>query len=212
MRTCMSQQYRAMWPHVQQGMRSPPRATVVAVRSARATPHKSESITCPACQTVNQVIPDAVVAKYFGGMPHYFAQSGVIDKQARAREVQGRLGGLPRRRIRGRCATARDEPMERLKQREQMELDYWTAYAEARVKNEGGTARGREDARRRAHEAGVLRRDEHERRAGERHGMQGVGEQVTRARRTSRTSTSGGRSTRTRTRTRSRTTGSTSSS
>ena len=33
-----------------------------------------------------------------------------------------------------------DEPLERLKQREQMEKDYWTAYAEARVKNEGGTA------------------------------------------------------------------------
>lgn len=132
------QQYRAMWPHVQQAMQKPTACNRCGGPLQRTTPHKSESINCPGCRTVNQVLPDGVVAQYFGGMPHHFAQSGVIDKQFALQKFKDdwddhRDAEFAADRERP------DEPLERLKQREQMEKDYWTAYAEARVKNEGGT-------------------------------------------------------------------------
>jgi hypothetical protein len=102
------------------------------------TPHKSESITCAACHTVNQALPEGVVAQYFGGMPHYFAQGAVLDKQFALQKFKDDWEDYRDAEF----AADRDrpeQPLERLKQREQMEKDYWTAYAEARVKNEGGT-------------------------------------------------------------------------
>jgi hypothetical protein len=104
----------------------------------RTTPHKSESISCPACRNVNQVMPDAVVARYFGGMPHYYAEYGLIEKQMNVLKFKAQWDDVRD----GEHAQGRDrpeEPLDRLKQREQMEKEYWTAYAEARVKNEGGT-------------------------------------------------------------------------
>lgn len=133
------QQYRAMWPHVQQAMQKATACNRCGGPLQRATPHKSESINCPACRTVNQVLPDGVVAQYFGGMPHYFAQSGVIDKMFALRKFRDDWEDY-RDAEYAADRDRPDEPLERLKQREQMEKDYWTAYAEARVKNEGGTA------------------------------------------------------------------------
>lgn len=133
------QQYRAMWPHVQQAMQKPTACNRCGGPIQRATPHKSESINCPACRTVNQVLPDGVVAQYFGGMPHYFAQSGVIEKLFALRKFKDDWEDY-RDAEYAADRDRPDEPLERLKQREQMEKDYWTAYAEARVKNEGGTA------------------------------------------------------------------------
>jgi hypothetical protein len=104
----------------------------------RATPHKSESINCPACRTVNQVAPEAVVAQYFSGMPHYFAEAAIIDKRLALMKFKDDWDDY-RDSEYAADRERPDEPLERLKQREQMEKDYWTTYAEARVKNEGGT-------------------------------------------------------------------------
>jgi hypothetical protein len=131
-------QYRAMWPHVQQALQKPAACNRCGAPVARTTPHKSESVTCAACHTVNQVLPEAVVASYFGGMPHYFAQSGVIDRQFALEKFKDDWEDY-RDAEYAADRDRPDEPIERLKQREQMEKDYWTAYAEARVKNEGGT-------------------------------------------------------------------------
>jgi hypothetical protein len=133
------QQYRAMWPHVQQAMQKPTACNRCGGPLQRATPHKSESINCPACRTVNQVMPDGVVAQYFGGMPHYFAQSGVLDKKFALRKHEDDWDDY-RDAEYAADRERPDEPLDRLKQREQLAKEYWTAYAEARVKNEGGTA------------------------------------------------------------------------
>jgi hypothetical protein len=114
---------------------------------------------------------------YFGGMPHYFAQSGVVDKQVALikfkddwEDYRDAEYAADRERP--------DEPIERLKQREQMELAYWTAYAEARVKNEGGTpadVKTLVDARMKQAFYDDMNLNDVWRRA---NGMQGVGEQV----------------------------------
>jgi hypothetical protein len=130
--------FRGMWPHVQQALQKPAACTRCGGPLQRATPHKSESITCAACHTVNQVLPEAVVATYYGGMPHYFAEVAVIDKRLAIQKFKDdwedyRDAEFAADRDRP------DEPLDRLKQREQMEKDYWTTYAEARVRYEGGT-------------------------------------------------------------------------
>jgi hypothetical protein len=172
------QQYRAMWPHVQQAMQKPTACNRCGGPLQRATPHKSESLNCPGCRTVNQVLPDGVVAQYFGGMPHYFAQSGVIDKQFALQKFKDdwedhRDAEYAADRDRP------DEPLERLKQREGLEKDYWTSYAEARVKNEGGTAedvRTLVEARMKQSFYEEMNMNDVWRSA---HGMQGVAEQMT---------------------------------
>jgi len=171
------QQYRAMWPHVQQAMQKPTACNRCGGPLQRATPHKSESINCPGCRTVNQVLPEGVVASYFGGMPHYYAQSGVIDKQMALLKFKDDWEDF-RDAEYAADRDRPDEPIERLKQREQLEKDYWTTYAEARVKNEGGTpddVRTLVEARMKQAFYDDMNLNDVWRNA---HGMQGVGEQV----------------------------------
>lgn len=133
------EQYRAMWPYAQQAMQKPVACSGCGGPLARTTPHRSESLTCGACRTVNQVLPDAVVAGYYGGMPHYYAEFGLIEKRSALQKFRDDWEDYRD----AEHAADRDrpeEPLERLEQREQMEREYWTAYAEARVRNEGGTA------------------------------------------------------------------------
>lgn len=172
------QQYRAMWPHAQAAMQKPTACNRCGGPLQRATPHKSESINCPACRTVNQVLPDSVVAGYFSGMPHYAAQQAVIDKQMALQKFKDDWEDYQEAEF----AADRDrpeEPLERLKQREQMEKDYWTAYAESRVRAEGGTpedVRTLVEARMKQAFYDEMNMNDVWRRA---HGMQGVAEQMT---------------------------------
>jgi hypothetical protein len=169
--------YRAMWPHVQQAMGKGASCTSCGGPLRRATPHKSESISCAGCRTVNQVLPDAVVAMYFGGMPHYFAETGLLERRFAIQKFKDDWDD----HCDAEHAADRDrpdEPIERLRHREQMEKAYWTAYAEARVRNEGGTAedvRTLVEARMKQAFYDEMNLNDVWRRA---HGMQGVGEQA----------------------------------
>jgi hypothetical protein len=132
------EQFRAMWPYAQHAMQQPVGCNRCGAPLGRSTPHKSESITCGACRSVNQVMPEAVVAAYFGGIPHCYAQQVVIDKWAVLQKFKDDWEDY-RDAEHAADRDRPDEPLERLKQREQLEKDYWTAYAESRVKSEGGT-------------------------------------------------------------------------
>lgn len=172
-----TQQYRAMWPHVQQAMQKPTACNRCGGPLQRATPHKSESIHCPGCRTVNQVLPEGVVAMYFSGMPHYYAQGALIDKQTALQKFKDDWEDY-RDSENAADRERPDEPIERLKQREQMEKDYWTTYAEARVKNEGGTpddVRTLVEARMKQAFYDEMNMNDVWRNA---HGMQGVGDQA----------------------------------
>lgn len=131
-------QYRVMWPHVQQALQKQHPCTRCGGPLKRSTPNKSESINCPACRTVNQVMPEGVVAMYYGGMGHYYAQQGVIDKWVALEKFKAEWEDF-RDAEHAQDRDRPDEPLERLKQREVMERDYWTAYAEALGRAQGDT-------------------------------------------------------------------------
>jgi hypothetical protein len=84
-------------------------------------------------------MPLAVVAGYYGGMPHYFAEHALIAKKVGIEKFRAQWDDYRD----AEHAAGRDRPdvpIERLKQWEALEGDYWTSYAQERVKNEGGTA------------------------------------------------------------------------
>lgn len=171
------EQYRAMWPHVQQAMQKPTPCNRCGGPLQRRTPHKSESINCPACHTVNQVMPEAVVAMYFGGMPHYFAEIGLIDKRMAITKFKDDWEDY-RDAEYAADRERPDMPLDRLKHLESLERDYWTTYAEARVKNEGGTpddVRTLVDARMKQAFYDEMNMNDVWRQA---HGMQGLAEQA----------------------------------
>jgi hypothetical protein len=131
-------QYRVMWPHVQQALSRPAACTRCGGPLARKTPHTSESIGCTACRTVNQVIPDGVVATYFTGMPHAFAEAAVLEKRTAITKLKDDWDA--HRDAEDAAGRERpDMPIAQLKQLEQMERDCWQTYAEARIKSEGGS-------------------------------------------------------------------------
>jgi len=130
--------HRAMWPYVQQAMQKPVACSRCGAPLQRATPHKSETINCGACRSANQVMPDAVTARYYSGMAHWYASGTAIEKKYAIRKF--RAEWEDRRDAEHAAGQDRsDEPLERLKQREQMERDYWTTYAETKAKYDGGT-------------------------------------------------------------------------
>jgi hypothetical protein len=133
------EQYRAMWPHVQQALQKPAACTRCGGPLHRTTPHKSETITCTACQTANQVMPETVVAVYYASMPHAFAELGAMDKQFlhdRARDEWESYRDAEHAAGRDRP----DETLDSLRRREAMQRDYWQTYAQAKAQYEGGTA------------------------------------------------------------------------
>jgi hypothetical protein len=170
------EQFRAMWPHVQQALQKPAACTRCGGPLRRTTPHRSETISCPACQSANQVMPDAVVATYYGSMPHYFAEYGAIEK----RFVHDRYKNDHETRRDADYAAGRERSewtLEELKHRESLEKDYWQTYAQARVQYEGGgpgDVKALVDARMKFF-YDEMNRDDVWRRA---HGLQGMAEQA----------------------------------
>ena len=131
------EQFRAMWPYVQQSMQKPVACTRCGGPLQKTTPHKSESITCGSCKAANQVTPEGVVGTYYGGTPHYFAEQAVLDKRAAIDKFKDEWEDH-RDAEHAADRDRPDEPLERLQQREKMERDYWTTYAETRVRYEDG--------------------------------------------------------------------------
>lgn len=131
------QHYRAMWPHAQQAMQKPAACSRCGGPLRRTTPHKTETIACGACHSSNQAMPETVVATYFAGMPHVFAEMGAMEKQfAHDRAADEWENHRDAEHAAGRDRP--DEPLDSLKRREAMQRDYWTTYAQARVQYEGG--------------------------------------------------------------------------
>jgi hypothetical protein len=153
--------YRAMWPHAQQAMQKPAACSRCGGPLRRTTPHKSETITCPACHAANQALPETVVAVYFSGMPHYFAEIGAMEKQfAHDRAIDEWENYRDSEHAAGRDRP--DEPIESLQRREAMQRDYWTTYAQAKAQYEGGTqadAQSLVDARMKQYHEGLNRND-----------------------------------------------------
>ncbi len=131
--------YRAMWPYVQQALAKPIACNRCgAPLPQRQKPNQSETINCASCRSANQVMPEAVVARYYGAVPHFYAAAASFEKKYAITKF--RAEWEDRRDAEYAADRERsDEPLERLQQREKMELDHWTTYAETKAKYEGGT-------------------------------------------------------------------------
>jgi hypothetical protein len=168
------EQYRGMWPHVQQALQKPAGCSRCGGPLQKTTPHKSEGITCPACRAVSTVMPEMVVGVYYSGIPHFYAEIVAMEKRfVHDRAIDEWENYRDAEHAAGRDRP--DEPLESLKRREGMERDYWTTYAQEKVKYEGGgpaDVQSLVDARMKYyHEA--LNRNDVWRQA---HGMQAMGE------------------------------------
>lgn len=170
-------QYRAMWPKVQEAMAKPLPCNRCGAPLTRATPHKAETVNCTACRSANQVVPEMVVGMYYGSMPHAFAEQASIEKYWAIQKFKAEWESY-RDAEYAADRERPDEPLERLKQLEAMELDYWTTYANARTQYEGGTpeqAKELVDARMKQSFYEQMNRNDVWRAA---HGMQSVSAQV----------------------------------
>lgn len=88
----------------------------------RARLGEIESITCPACNAVNQVAPSKEMMTYFSGMPRAFADEQSVGLR---REIAAFRESCDRWR---RDRDWAPEPLENYERWEQMERNYWVTH------------------------------------------------------------------------------------
>jgi hypothetical protein len=126
---------RAMWPPAEQAMKKPVACTQCGGGLQPRLRHQSDSVTCPGCRAVNQVVPEPVVGMYFTTAPHALAEEAAFQKRhaitAYRRQVEAwrsaeasRTGDWP------------DEGVQSLEKWEAMERDYWVAYVGVKARLE----------------------------------------------------------------------------
>ena len=126
---------RAMWPLAEQAMQRPVSCTQCGGGLQPRVRHQADSVTCPACGAVNQVVPEPVVGMYFTTAPHAVAEEATFQKRhaitAFRRQVEAwrsaeasRTGDWP------------DENVQSLEQWQAMERDYWVTYVSMKARLE----------------------------------------------------------------------------
>jgi hypothetical protein len=86
--------------------------------------HSPVSMRCPYCQAVNQIIPEIVVTHHHGGGARAAAEQAAVPLRYAVERYRSEVN----RDRRGRSWGA--ETIEQLQRWEQLELAYWTTYAE----------------------------------------------------------------------------------
>ena len=128
----------SMWPLVQEALKKDAPCPRCGAPIKRQNPQRAESLTCNACRSVNQVLPETAVAIYYATIPHVFAERESMEK----RFAEELLRNQWEDHVDAEYAAKGDRPeetIEYLRQREAMNKDYWQTYAEVKVKYEGGT-------------------------------------------------------------------------
>lgn len=126
---------RAMWPLVEQAMKKPVACTQCGGGLQPAARHQSESVTCPACRAVNQVMPEPVVGMYFSSSPHALAEEAAFQKRQAITNYRRQVEAW-RASEASRTGDWPDEGVQSLKQWEAMERDYWGAYTAMKARCE----------------------------------------------------------------------------
>jgi hypothetical protein len=124
-----------MWPLVQEAMKKPAPCPRCGAPIQRQNPHRAESLTCNACRSVNQVLPEAPVAAYYAAIPHLYAEKVAMDKRFAEELFRAQWED----HVDAEYAAKGDRPeetIEFLRAREAMTKDYWTTYAETKAKYE----------------------------------------------------------------------------
>jgi hypothetical protein len=148
---CRLDGFKATWDGVWDRMHRPVACTQCGSPVVPRLRHAADSVECAHCRTVNQTIPDPMVANFYAMAPDAFAEAQTLEKrleidrfraqvEAQARAKAPALafavpvqvsawgpGGQQQSAVVG--ATRLDEePVESMMRWEQMERDYWTAY------------------------------------------------------------------------------------
>jgi len=129
------QALHAMWPLVEQGLAQPASCTNCGGPLHPQQRRTSESVTCPSCGSVNQTMPEAVVALYYSIAPEIYATHAALGHRAQV-TAHRQAWENQRAAIKQQTGDWPDEPIDSLRQWEQLERAYWTAYAEARAQLE----------------------------------------------------------------------------
>ena len=135
------EQFRQMWPLVEQAMQKPAACTRCGAPLQRTAPHRTETINCTSCRVANQVMPETAAATYYASIPHYFAELAAGPKKF----AHDRLKNQWEDHVDAQYASTGDRPertLEFFQQREAFEKDYWTTYAETKTRYEGGKPEG----------------------------------------------------------------------
>ena len=128
---CQMRQLHALYPHAQQGLAKPAACRYCGAPLSISVRLQSANVTCGSCQAHNQVSPEPAVAAYFSWAPDLVAQTQTLEQRFAKERFEN--DWEDRRHVRKlESGEWPDEPIESLKQREKLELDYWTAYATAR--------------------------------------------------------------------------------
>jgi hypothetical protein len=130
---------RAMWPLAEEAMKKPVACTQCGGGLTPRVRHQSDSVTCPACRAVNQVVPEAVVGMYFATAPHALAEEAAFQKRQAITNYRRQVEAW-RASEAARTGDWPEEGVQSLKQWEAMERDYWTAYTSMKARLEPMTA------------------------------------------------------------------------
>lgn len=115
--------YRALEPMARQEMAQPVNCSQCAGALTRSAPLEAESINCPACGALNQVMPGPA-ATAFAGAPHALAEEKAIPIRFEIEKFRQQCDDW--RRVRDWAA----EPLDHYEKWEQMERNYWNTYAQ----------------------------------------------------------------------------------
>lgn len=126
---------RAMWPPAEQAMSKPVACTQCGGGLQPRVRHQSDSVTCPACRAVNQVIPEPVVGMYFATAPHAVAEEATFQKRHAITTFRRQVEAW-RSAEASRTGDWPDENARSLEQWENMERDYWVTYVSMKARLE----------------------------------------------------------------------------
>jgi len=126
---------RAMWPLAEQAMKKPVACTQCGGALQPRVRHQSDSVTCPACRAVNQVLPEQVVGLYFTSAPHALAEEASFQKRQAITTYRRQVEAW-RASENARTGDWPEEGVASLKQWEAMERDYWVTYTTMKARLE----------------------------------------------------------------------------
>lgn len=126
---------RAMWPLAEQAMKKPVNCTQCGGALQPRVRHQSDSVTCPACRAVNQVIPEGVVGMYFSSAPHALSEEATFQKRQAVTTFRRQVEAW-RAAENARTGNWPEEGVQSLKQWEALERDYWVSYTAMKARME----------------------------------------------------------------------------
>jgi hypothetical protein len=126
---------RAMWPLAEQAMKKPVNCTQCGAPLQPRVRHQSDSVTCPGCRAVNQVIPEQVVGMYFTSAPHALAEEAAFQKRAAVTQFRRQVEAW-RAAENARTGSWPEEGVQSLQQWEALERDYWSTYVTMKARLE----------------------------------------------------------------------------